>query len=232
MTGATGPALLPKAFLAGLGDTPPRDDAVKLGKLEAYRYQGLRPEGYKGGLTLYVAPTTEGVATVACASTASEAADFLPACEQVAGGLALTEGQAFPLGPDEKYLATLDKTINTLNASRKSTWERCARRRAVGPGEGRRRAGRGLSQGAEVAPGPVSESSGSSRERIGPTRAQEDRVGVRAACQSRTSWQQGRVRCRQERCEGRRARPRAGTEAGRRGQQLSGSALLPPVTLG
>ena len=119
MTGATGPALLPKAFLAGLGDTPPRDDAVKLGKLEAYRYQGLRPEGYKGGLTVYVAPTTEGVATVACASTASEAADFLPACEQVAGGLALTEGQAFPLGPDEKYLATLDKTISTLNASRK-----------------------------------------------------------------------------------------------------------------
>ena len=93
-----------------------------------------------------MAPTSQGVATVACASRASDAADFLPACEQVAGSLELTEGKPFPLGPDEKYLATLDKTITTLNASRKDRPGDAAQgEEAVGPGEGRRRAGTGLS---------------------------------------------------------------------------------------
>ncbi len=57
---------------------------------------------------------------MACASSASDADEFLPSCEQVAGGLKLVEGEPFPLGPDEKYLATLDETITALNAARKT----------------------------------------------------------------------------------------------------------------
>ena len=77
-TRATGPSLLPGTFLRTLGEEPPRDDAVRLGELDAYRYRNLRPEGFDGPLTLYVAPTTAGVATVACSATAASAETFLP----------------------------------------------------------------------------------------------------------------------------------------------------------
>ena len=110
VTDATGPALLPASFLSLLDEAPPRDDAVKLGQIDAYRYEDLKPEGFDGSLTLYVAPTTDGVATVAC-TAASQAAEFLPACEDVATGLRLVNGEAFALGADEDYLAQLDKTI-------------------------------------------------------------------------------------------------------------------------
>jgi len=118
-TGATGPALLPTSFLSRLPEEPARDDPVKLGSLEAYRYQDLRPEGYEGRLTVYVAPTSAGVATVACASSVAGAEAFLPDCEEVAGNLKLVGGQAFPLGPDEKYLTALGKAMDKLNSGRK-----------------------------------------------------------------------------------------------------------------
>ena len=119
-TRATGASLLPAAFLRRLGEEPPRDDAVRLGDLDAYRYRDLRPRGFDGRLTVYVAPTTAGVATVACNSTAAAAATFLPDCENVAGGLKLVDGEAFALGPDKDYLAKLDKAMAQLNRDRKS----------------------------------------------------------------------------------------------------------------
>ena len=118
MTDATGPALLPASFLSLLDEAPPRDDAVKSGETEAYRYEDLQPEGFDGSLTLYVVPTTDGVATVAC-TAASKPAEFLPACEEVATGVRLVNGEVFALGADEDYLAQLDKTIAQLNSGRK-----------------------------------------------------------------------------------------------------------------
>ena len=118
MTDATGPALLPASFLSLLDEAPPRDDAVKSGETEAYRYEDLQPEGFDGSLTLYVVPTTDGVATVAC-TAASKPAEFLPACEEVATGIRLVNGDVFALGADEDYLAQLDKTISALNSGRK-----------------------------------------------------------------------------------------------------------------
>jgi hypothetical protein len=114
MTGASGPTLLPDGFLRRLDQAPPRDDAVELGDLDAYRYRGLQPEGFDGRLTLYVAPTTAGVATVAC----SGASTFLPACEDVADGIKLIRGELFPLGADKRYLAKLDSTMEKLNSAR------------------------------------------------------------------------------------------------------------------
>jgi protein kinase-like protein len=119
-TGATGASLLPAAFLKRLDDEPPRDDAVRLGDLDSYRYRDLRPRGFDGRLTVYVAPTTAGVVTVACSSTAAAAETFLPDCENVAGGLKLVDGEAFALGPDKDYLAKLDKATAQLNKDRKS----------------------------------------------------------------------------------------------------------------
>ena len=118
VTDATGPALLPTSFLSLLDEAPPRDDAVKLGQVDAYRYEGLKPEGFDGSLTLYVAPTTDGVATVACAA-GSGAAEFLPSCEGVATGLRLVNTEAYALGADDDYLAQLDETIGDLNAASK-----------------------------------------------------------------------------------------------------------------
>ena len=117
-TNATGPSLLPAAFLRRLDEPPARDDAVRLGDLEAYRYGDLRVDGFDDRLTLYVAPTSIGVATVACAATPRSAETFLPACEGVAGGLKLTRGEAFALGADQDYLARLDKAIGRLNRDR------------------------------------------------------------------------------------------------------------------
>jgi hypothetical protein len=119
-TRATGPSLLPGTFLKTLGEEPPRDDAVRSGELEAYRYRNLRPEGFEGALTLYVAPTTAGVATVACSATAASAETFLPDCEEVATGLKLVQGEPFPLGPDKDYLAKLDSAMERLNSDRES----------------------------------------------------------------------------------------------------------------
>jgi hypothetical protein len=117
ITDATGPALLPASFLDRLSQPPPRNDAVKLGDIDMYRYKGLQPKGYSGSLTLYVAPTTEGVATIACAATTASAATFLPACESVADGISLTNGNTFPLGADQDYLDKLNGTIDDLNAA-------------------------------------------------------------------------------------------------------------------
>jgi hypothetical protein len=132
ITDATGPALLPASFLDRLSQPPPRDDAVKLGDLDMYRYKGLKPKGYDGSLTLYVAPTTEGVATVACAATAASATTFLPACEGVANGISLTTGNPFPLGADQDYLDKLNATIDDLNTAvkRDASTLRKAKKRA------------------------------------------------------------------------------------------------------
>jgi hypothetical protein len=142
-TRATGASLLPAAFLRRLGDEPSRDDAVRLGDLDAYRYRDLRPRGFDGRLTVYVAPTTAGVATVACSSTAAAAPTFLPDCENVAGGLKLVDGEAFALGPDKDYLAKLDKAMSRLNRDRQSG--SAALRKAKGQ-EGQAKAAASLAQ--------------------------------------------------------------------------------------
>ena len=118
MTDATGPELLPQGFLSRLDEAPARDDAVKLGDIEAYRYAGLEPEGYDKSLTLYVAPTTDGVATVAC-TAGTGAGEFLPECEELATGLTLVNGETYALGADEDYLTRLDAAMADLNASRR-----------------------------------------------------------------------------------------------------------------
>jgi Protein kinase domain len=117
-TNATGPGLLPAALLDRLGDEPPRNDAVRLGDLDAYRYRNLRPEGFDGRVTVYAAPTTAGVATVACTAPSAEATAFLPDCENVADGLKLVSGEKFALGADKDYLARLDETFARLNRER------------------------------------------------------------------------------------------------------------------
>jgi hypothetical protein len=114
---ATGPALLPRGFVRRLpgGKPPPRDDTVRLGKLEAYRYANLKPRGFNRDLTLYVSPTSVGVATVACIANRGEGASFGAGCERAASSLELTRGRPYGLGPDAAYARTVDTTIARLN---------------------------------------------------------------------------------------------------------------------
>ena len=135
-TTATGPALLPADLLESLGEPPKQDDPVKLGDLNAWRYKGLKPEGFDQSLTMYVVPTTEGVATVACAAPAAKAGAFLPDCEGAATSLVLTNGDPYPLGVDEDYLEALDNTIGKLNADR-TRLIGALRRARTGPGQAR-----------------------------------------------------------------------------------------------
>ena len=109
------PGTLRQALGVDAGDVPDRT-AVTLGpdELQAYRYAGLQPEGSDQELTLYVSPTSEGVAAVACLSPPGDAEAFAPECEGAADTLQVSDGKPFPVGPDPAYAKTLSATLGTL----------------------------------------------------------------------------------------------------------------------
>ena len=117
-TDAVGAPLLPVPFIARVGGPPERDDAVKLGDVQAYRYRDLRPRGLDGAVTVYTVPTTEGVVTLGCVAGASAAAGFAADCERVAASLELAGARAFPLGPSEDVAKLLDTTAGRLETAR------------------------------------------------------------------------------------------------------------------
>jgi hypothetical protein len=123
-TGGTGPTLLPKPFLATLKTPPERGDAVQLGSLQAFRYANLMPAGAAGPVTVYVAPTTEGVATVACAGPAGAQDAFFRECERVAGTLELTSGKPLALGPRDEYGKAVGAALGRLDGSAASGTKR------------------------------------------------------------------------------------------------------------
>ena len=98
------------------GEVPERT-AVKLGPddLEAYRYAGLQPEGFDRTVTLYVAPTSAGVATVVCAAPPEAAEAFAPECEGIADTLQVSDAEPFPVGPDPGYAKTVNAALGRLD---------------------------------------------------------------------------------------------------------------------
>ena len=80
---------------------------------QAYRYPNLRPRGLSKPVTLYTAPTSAGVATVACVAPTAD-------CETIANSLKLKSGTAFPVGPSKAYAASLGKILGRLNRTVKS----------------------------------------------------------------------------------------------------------------
>ena len=115
---ATGPTLLPAAFVKSLGADPERTDTVRLGDLQAYRYRNLDPGGFNPALTLYAVPTDKGVATVACTADQAQAAQFLPACERAASTLELEGAKPFDLGLGRDYVKRLNGTLSRLQRAR------------------------------------------------------------------------------------------------------------------
>jgi hypothetical protein len=114
---AGGELLLTEEFLDSLPEPPKAGEAVKLGPVEAYRYAGLRPEGFEQPLQLYVAPTNQGVIGIACVSAAD---GFMAACEEAASTLKLDGAEPFPLGPDPAFADRLDKALGELGDKRRA----------------------------------------------------------------------------------------------------------------
>lgn len=115
---ASGPTLLPAAFVKSLGADPKTNDTVRLGDLQAYRYTNLDPGGFQPALTLYAVPTDKGVATIACTADPAQAAKFLPECERAASTLELDGAKPFDLGLGREYVARLNGTFKRLQGAR------------------------------------------------------------------------------------------------------------------
>jgi hypothetical protein len=105
---ATDPSLLPAEFAGGAGS--PR--VVDAGPLHAYGY--VSDNGTGGQLHVYAAPTTRGIATLACASS-----DFtVDECDVMLRGLRVTTGRFLPLNRESAFLVRLPAVIATLDHRR------------------------------------------------------------------------------------------------------------------
>jgi serine/threonine protein kinase len=117
---ASGPTLLPDGLTGSL-DRVPRPARVRLGELEALRYDDLRPSGGSGALRVYAVPTSAGVLGVICAAPQAALRALAGDCESVAQTLKLRGGaRGFPVGPSAAYAAALGKALRPLGAQRKA----------------------------------------------------------------------------------------------------------------
>jgi hypothetical protein len=112
---ATSATLLPAAFLATLERAPEKPELVRLAAgRHAWRY---RFPGRDGSMTLfYAAPTTSGIATVACTSPID--ANIPPDCAALAA--AVTVPGSRPLAPSMSagFLSRLPTVVSDLEAAR------------------------------------------------------------------------------------------------------------------
>jgi hypothetical protein len=113
LTKATGPTLLPAAFAERVEPKPAAGGAVDLGEVQALRYRDLKVSGHKDPVTVYAAPTTSGVVTMAC-----EGAGIAASCERVAATIALKGAKALPVVADERYAQGLRKVLGDLEGKR------------------------------------------------------------------------------------------------------------------
>ena len=107
----SGATLLPAALVRSLPKAP-TGQAVRLGDLQAWRYTGLRPAGGPA-TTVFAAPTTDGVATVACVGVAVQ-----PSCGHIATTLRAAGADPLALGPHAAYAKAVDGALSKLARAR------------------------------------------------------------------------------------------------------------------
>ena len=121
-----GPGLLPAAFTDALGTVPRarRDRAAR--DREAYRYAALTATGDDDPSRVLLAPTTAGVATIACTRRARPP----PAARGRRDARAGDEPAPLPLGPSERYAARARRRDAPGSPARRSPCAegRCATR--------------------------------------------------------------------------------------------------------
>ncbi len=100
----------PSLLAAEFGGRAPRPELVRLGKLSAMRFEGLRGGGPS---VVYVASTSEGAPAVVCAgSPVSEA------CAQAAGGLSLRGARPYDPAAGIAWKNALARDMRRLRAQR------------------------------------------------------------------------------------------------------------------
>jgi hypothetical protein len=112
------PRSLPETLLQSLPSAP-KSEAVDLGRVQAYRYRGLRPRGFDGVANLYVVPTTASPLLLACLAT-REAAGFLARCERVVSTVTPVGASAVPLAPSPTYARGLRRLVTKLDRVRRA----------------------------------------------------------------------------------------------------------------
>lgn len=118
---AVRPSLLPRLLGAAQGLTSSRPRVVRAGAVRAYHYIGDTTAD--GVIEVVVVPTTQGVATIACASLALAPG----ACDPALRGLRLARGSFLPLSADAAFLSRLPAVAATLDAQRVRLRARLAR---------------------------------------------------------------------------------------------------------
>jgi hypothetical protein len=79
--------------------------------VQALQYENIAI-GDKTG-SVFAVPTTGGVATLACVAPAAT-------CQTIASSMQITEGKAFPVGPDEAYSGDVERTLGRLEKQEKA----------------------------------------------------------------------------------------------------------------
>ena len=114
-----GPTLLPRGLERRLRASP-RVSPFRSASSRPTATRGCGPGASSGALTLYVVPTSGGVATTACRAESAAATDFLARCEEVTATLELSGVEPLALGPSEEYARTLNAALRKLDGARRS----------------------------------------------------------------------------------------------------------------
>ena len=111
---ATSATLIPAPLRSTLASAPERGEVVRLASgRQAWRYRLTRPDG--STTLLYAAPTTAGIATVACAGTTGTSTTR---CDELARTLTVPGSRALEPGTSAAFYSRLPATVNELDAAR------------------------------------------------------------------------------------------------------------------
>jgi Protein kinase domain len=117
VTSVNGAALLPAALQSRIRGGRSAADTVLLGSLRVRRYAGLAVRGAPGPVTLYVLPTSSGVATLACVIGRNPRASAATQCAQIAATLRLHGTRALSLAPSPAYARAVGGALQTLRTA-------------------------------------------------------------------------------------------------------------------
>ena len=124
---ATSPSLLPAELVARLTQPPEEPVRVRLaGSLPAYYYRDLSLPHVRGRLDVYVAPTADSVATLACVGPPSP----LEECSDAVNSLQVTRGMSVDLDKDTAFHISLPAEVRRVDAVRENA------RRSLEHGDG------------------------------------------------------------------------------------------------
>jgi serine/threonine protein kinase len=111
------PSFLPAPFRKAIGSAAvKRREIVTIGGLSAYRYNNVKPKGYKGSVTVYAIPQSKSEWIAACwGATAAPPSQ----CEDVAASLRAAGGKNYVLAPSASYAARVRGAVSSLDTARK-----------------------------------------------------------------------------------------------------------------